>query len=542
MKKLFLILFFQQIYCQNTVNYIESTDIIANQERGFQKYSITDANYYSQTNYTNIDDNYYISLRTGNEKITVLFRYFLLANYLNSNISQTYLNNIQLDFDKIRSAGIKCIVRFSYSNIESPTAIQQPTKSQILTHINQLAPILETNKDIIVSHQAGFIGTYGEWYYTNSSEFGTNGNINMVQWQNRKDVVDAMLNATPLSIPLQVRYVGIKKTMYGTIPLDNATAYQNTPQARIGFYNDAFLNDYGDQGTYEVTGQYTNPVGTPDYIFLSNETKYLPMSGETNGLNPPRTDGTNAVIELNATNWSMINRDYFEQVITNWTNSGHLNTILKNIGYRMVLQNSTFNLEGNNLNYSINIENKGYANPYLFRNVYLVLRNETTSINQPFLLNTDFRTWQTTVNLSGNLDLSNLQNGNYTSYLYLPDVSPSISNRPEYSIAFANTNVWSGITGFNSLNQNFNLQVLNNENFSNTNSILYPNPFINVINLFEINNFERIEIFDVYGKLIYQNKDKNLKTISTLNWPKGIYFAKIFFEDKTYKNNKLLKM
>jgi hypothetical protein len=56
-----------------------------------------------------------------------------------------------------------------------------------------------------------------------------------------------MLAHTPVEIPIQVRYVGIKQTMFGTTPLNSSTAYQNTPNARIGFYNDAFLNDYGDQ-------------------------------------------------------------------------------------------------------------------------------------------------------------------------------------------------------------------------------------------------------------------------------------------------------
>lgn len=91
----------------------------------------------------------------------MIFRYFLLDAFLSSNISATYLSNIQVDFDRIRTAGLKCIVRFSYSNAEGSSA-QQPVKSQILQHLLQLAPVLETNNDIILSHQAGFIGTWGE--------------------------------------------------------------------------------------------------------------------------------------------------------------------------------------------------------------------------------------------------------------------------------------------------------------------------------------------------------------------------------------------
>lgn len=231
----------------------------------------------------------------------------------------------------------------------------------MLKHIDQIASILENNKDIIFSHQAGFLGTWGEWYYTNSSEFGTDGTINAAQWANRKEIVNAMLNATPVEIPLQVRYPLIKKTMYGNTQLTPATAYQNTPFARIGFYNDAFLNNWGDMGTYTVNSQNQNPVGTPDYNYLMNETKYTPMPGETNGLNPPRTDGNNAVLELNLTNWTTLNRDYYIQNFTNWIASGHYNDILQKLGYRFILESSTFSKNDNQLNINIKIRNVGYA-------------------------------------------------------------------------------------------------------------------------------------------------------------------------------------
>lgn len=151
---------------------------------------------------------------------------------MTSDISQTYLDNMQIDFDRIRTAGLKVIVRFSYTD-NTTAGLYQPSKTQILSHISQLENILTTNKDIIFAQQAGFIGKYGEWYYTNSPEFGTEGNIDTTQWNNRKDVILAILAHTPIEIPLQVRAVNIKQTMFGTTPLNATTAYQNTPNARI---------------------------------------------------------------------------------------------------------------------------------------------------------------------------------------------------------------------------------------------------------------------------------------------------------------------
>ncbi len=437
---------------QTTVNYTESNEIIANPERGLQKYSITNSNYNSQSNYSNLSQTALEGMRAGSEKATVLFRYFLLDSYFNTDISTTYLNNIQNDFNVIRASGLKCIVRFSYSNGQS-TAMQQPLKSQILKHIAQLEPVLSNNKDVILSHQAGFIGTWGEWYYTNSDEFGDKGIINQTQWNNRKEIVDAMLKATPPEIPLQVRYPAIKKTMYGSSPLTSKTAYQNSPNARIGFFNDAFLNNYGDMGTFSVSSPNQSPVGTSDYTYLSNESLYTPLTGETNGLNPPRTDGSNAVLEMNASNWTCLNRDYFGQVWLNWINSGHYDEILKKLGYRFVLTSSAFELKENKLNFEVNIKNIGFARLILKRQAYLILKNTQSNKTFTFLLQTDPRTWENSLIISQVFDIGSLPDGTYNSFLFLPDNNEPVSNRPEYAIQFANLNTWNKTNGYNELFQ-----------------------------------------------------------------------------------------
>ncbi|NHN28041.1 DUF4832 domain-containing protein [Flavobacterium jejuense] len=523
MRKINFILFIlcHSLFSQNTVNYTNSNEIFANPERGFQKYSITDANYATTANYSNISINELNGWYSGPDKVSVIFRYFLLEDFLNTNINATYLSNMQLDFDRIRTTGLKCIIRFSYSN-EQGTGVQQANKALILAHLNQLAPIINTNKDIIISHQAGFIGTWGEWYYTNATEFGTDGNITPTQWLNRKEVVDAMLTATPVSIPIQLRYATLKKIMYGNTPLTASTAYQNTAIARIGFFNDAFLNDYGDQGTYEVSSQYQNPVGTSDYIYISNETKYLPMSGETNGLNPPRTDGANAVLELENTNWSFLNRDYFEQNITNWTNSNHIDDIKRKLGYRFVLNNSIFDLQGTNLSVQINLINEGYARIFKERKVYLVLKNNTTSQQTSFLINTDCRTWENTINLSEIIDVSSLPMGDYSSFLFLPDSENSLATNPKYAIRFANDGIWEASSGMNNLSQTVSLGSLSTSSFENFDVTIYPNPATSSITINSKERISKMQLFNHLGQKVFIKASGSVIDISFL--PTGIYF------------------
>lgn len=448
-----------------TINYTPSSAIIANPERGLQKYSITPSDYSTRQRASSLTLSQLRNWKNSSDKVTVVFRYFLLDAFINQDINAVYLANMQKDFDNIRSAGMKLIIRFSYSDeytaederLKTP---QQATKAQILRHINQLTPLLQDNKDVILSHQAGFIGTWGEWYYTHSSEFGHEDLISRDHWSNRKDILDAMLTATPAEIPLQVRYVGIKTRVYGPVPLIPQTAYQNTPHARIGFFNDAFLNNWGDQGTYSVNSECQNPVGTAEYNYLSNETQFLPMTGETNGLNPcnsgSRTKGSNAVNELNLTHWTTLNRDYHPDFWDGIRSSGHYDDILKNLGYRFVLKNSTVTEDGLNFDFNLELENVGYAQIFKKREAYLIFKNTADNSISSYKLNTDVRSWKNNISISETIS-PNLE-GTFELFLWLPDEHSSLSTNSDYSIQCANINLWDAVTGYNSLQQTVQLK------------------------------------------------------------------------------------
>src|SRR5436190_15701833 len=188
----FLLSFFGNAQAVSTVNYISSSAVINNPERGFYKHHETQS-----TPYSVLDQNTLNSYKGSN--FTLILRMFYLKDFLNGPISGTYLTNIQSDFDKIRNAGLKCIVRFAYT--DRTTGTTDATKTQILSHISQLKPLLTSNSDIIAVVQAGFIGTWGEWYYT--THFGQNPTA--TDFQNRKEVLDAILGALPTSRMVQLR-------------------------------------------------------------------------------------------------------------------------------------------------------------------------------------------------------------------------------------------------------------------------------------------------------------------------------------------------
>lgn len=494
MKKilLLLLLLFSVMITSQNVTYASTSNIITNPEKGFYHYTSTG----SSGGYSLLTQSTLEGYRT-NENITVIQRQFFLRDFITGiPITSTYLTNMQTDFNRIRAAGAKVIVRFTYTSSSSYTVFQ-PKKTKILAHIAQLAPVINANKDVIVSIQAGFIGQYGEWYYTGSTEFGNADYTQYTtnQWTNRKQVMDAMINSFHISIPLQVRYVYAKQKMYGTSYV-----------GRIGFYNDAFLASYGDSGTFLVSGSQGVPSAT-DVAYWQTNTVNNPVSGETNVVNLPRTDCPNATLELNKFNWSLINKDYFPTVISNWQTAGCFSTIQKSIGYDFRLNNSNIN----NGILTINIGNYGYANLFKDRRAFLVCKNTTTNVNYSFLIDNNFKNCtNTSYNIVTNLTTLGLPTGTYKLYLNLPD--PLISNKL-YSIQTSNLNTWT-TEGFNDLQQ------------------IYTTPTINVINkTISLNSNETVRVYDLNGTLVCEDNDLSILKkgiyIIILKTPQGELIKKI---------------
>lgn len=76
-----------------------------------------------------------------NEKITLLLIEFVLDTFVTSNISSTFIANARADFATVRSAGMKSIVRFSYTQTDGD--MNDAKLPQLRNHIVQLAPVFK---------------------------------------------------------------------------------------------------------------------------------------------------------------------------------------------------------------------------------------------------------------------------------------------------------------------------------------------------------------------------------------------------------------
>src|SRR5688572_22780295 len=102
---------------------------------------------------------------TYTTKLSLVLRVIYLDTFIDAPISTNFLNSIQTDFEFLRAQGFKAIVRFAY-NQDTTRPFNEPSKARILEHIGQLGPLLRRNRDVIAVLQHGFIGAWGEGYYT----------------------------------------------------------------------------------------------------------------------------------------------------------------------------------------------------------------------------------------------------------------------------------------------------------------------------------------------------------------------------------------
>ncbi|TZF86501.1 DUF4832 domain-containing protein (plasmid) [Pedobacter sp. BS3] len=479
---------------QPTVTYTESTEDFPNPERGFYRYTETYTSNFTVLNaHTLAGYRQLQSIVNANYRVysTLVFRYYVLDDVKNTAIPQSTLDKINEDMAAARTAGVKLIPRFVYTISStggncSDGSICPPygdtSKEKVLQHIADLKPVLRDNADVIACVQFGFIGIWGEQYYTDffgdPSANGGQGKLTDTNWTDRAEILAALLNAVPASRMVQVRYPQQKQRyVYGVnapvtvAPLTEAEAFIENEKSRIGFHNDCFLSGPNDTGTYEDYGNSSSGRSASSSIvdalkeYQRKDSKYVVVGGETCAPFLPDINcepAGRAQAAFAEMHYSYINAQYNNEVNNVWQTTGCMDNIKKNLGYRFVLQNAIFPdavTAGNNFAFTINLINKGYASPYNARPVQLLLRKAGTQEVTTLAIDTDIRKWYTgTVKLESAVTIpANLEKGEYELLLNLPDAYESIAARPEYSIRLANNNVWEETTGYNKLN--YKIQV-----------------------------------------------------------------------------------
>ena len=440
---------------QNTVSRTytaDNTTNFSNPERGFyeQVEQVVTADGTS-----NLSDHYFSDGRS--EGRSLLLRLYYLDNFRTKTLPQAVLDEITADMAKFRANGFKCILRFAYTAEAYDNASQNQDASPAIwqQHLSQLKQVLQDNADVIYVVQAGFLGAWGEWYYSSQ------GIGSAIPQDAKRNLINWLLDAVPANRCVQLRTPKFKTDYIGSATaLTDATAYQGTPQARLGHHNDAFCNGEPNQGTYENA--------TKDKAYIAQECLYVPNGGETNIENDNDKTYTNygtgaaAATEMKRLRYSYLNYSYSTYATDKWqaekdaSGSSYYDIMACQMGYRFVLTDGTYPTQataGKNMHISLKINNTGYAPLYNERHAYIVLKN--TDKTYWIQLQSDPRSWRPDQTTAITEDLSlpaEMVAGTYALYLHLPDADSRIAANPAYAVRLANTDIWDSATGYNSLN------------------------------------------------------------------------------------------
>ncbi|MBO4416935.1 MAG: DUF4832 domain-containing protein [Bacteroidales bacterium] len=422
-----------------TVTYTASEENFPNPERGFYV-----GDEVHQANIRGIAD---ASLRAARLQGRTLFLLeFYLTDYVATDIADDYLQTIRARFQSLRNGGCKCILRFCYSNgMDVSDKPWDAPLEQVLRHIEQVKPLIQEFYDVIMVVQAGFIGSWGEWYYTDN--FKDNAS--------RKTLMEALLAAVPEQRQIELRTPSYKMRLYGLTLADTITraeAHLPTTKARLGGHNDCYVSSANDWGTFNNKNERA---------YWGAETLYTIMGGESCDVTEYcHCEGTEryngALKDLAVYHLTYLNNGYHQGVLKRWREEGCMDEIKIRLGYRYRLEEGQFTkapAAGKPFQVILKMSNDGFSPAQNPRDAELILADASGKVVKTWPLESDPRFWMPaqTTTINQTITLPEGLSGKMTLYLNLPDPCATLRSDPRFSIRLANEGTWQEETGFNTL-------------------------------------------------------------------------------------------
>ena len=426
----------------NHISFTECDDIFPNPERGFyfvQSFKSASA---SLLTASKIEQN-----RLQNR--TICYLGFYPKKYMNGHIADDFIQMVRNNMQVLRENGAKCIMRFAYSDSENEKP-WDPTPEVVQMHIADIKPVLQEYSDVIMCLQAGFVGVWGEWYYTENFEFTPSTPEDHVL---RKQVTDAMLEALPTDRTIGLRTPMFKRNMYASSYRDTltlATAYDGSPKSRVSGFNDCFGASANDLGTFDNDASRE---------YWKRDTRYTLMGGETCGVSS-YCECAVTLKDCEDYHWTYLNIEYNRQVHNVWKDGGCWDEIERRLGYRLSFADVYHSTPaaGQDMTVALQIKNSGFAAPMNGRAVELILVDGNGKKTVCELNDVDPRYWFAgrTVNIEKAISIPADASGKCTLYLNLPDPEPTLHDNPRFSIRLANDGIWNDELGYNKIME-FNL-------------------------------------------------------------------------------------
>lgn len=379
--------------------------------------------------------------------ITIIYTGYYLTDFMESDISQEYLDMIDANMQVLRENGAKCLLRFAYKTDMYETGHPWDASPEwVHRHIEQLKPVLQRNSDVVLCLQAGFIGVWGEWAFT---DHFVRGPKTPEEHALRKEVMIALLDAMPQNRQIALRTPMFKKNMFLDSYADSVTlqtSHNGSDLSRICAHNDCFGADYNDMGTFTDKGART---------FWQTESRYVMMGGETCQISR-YCKCEQSLKDMEDYHWTYLSGP--SNISDRWETDGCYDEILRRLGYRLIITDMHYTPKpqaGESFRMVLELRNRGFAAPMNPRKVELVFVDGNGNKTVYELDDVDPRYWfgGQNVILDREIKIPSDASGICTLHLNLPDPEPRLHDNPLFSIRLANADIWDETTGYNELIQ-----------------------------------------------------------------------------------------
>ena len=358
----------------------------------------------------------------GEEGHTLALLEINLCNYTGGDISDAGLQSLAALFDALRGREMRYIVRFLYDWNGENMQVEPTNISIVKRHMEQTAPIINANADLIYTLQGLFVGNWGEMNGTRYTDT-----------ESLRELAACLENATDDGVFLSVRM----PMQWRRIRPDSDGLEDD--ERRLGLFNDGMLGSESDLGTYGTKArseaEYTDMWRREDeLLFQELLCRGVPNGGE---IVKGRDDiSLSEYIEyLRTLHVSYLNEEYDRRVMDGWAEetvrggvwdgADGLSYIGAHLGYRFTAENPvlTYRYLRNAVHVSVDLRNVGFA-PACFALMPRIELYADGELRYSFPLEGDAGSlWggphTGAAALSADIPLSEIEKGDYSVHLVL---------------------------------------------------------------------------------------------------------------------------
>jgi hypothetical protein len=347
--------------------------------------------------------------------------------------------------DPARAAGAKVVFRPRYDT-EGPN---KPSKCGLFhaktiqrqkDHIDAVAKMIASYKDVIAFIQAGYLGKWGEWNTEDEPETTAPFLFNDA---NRAEIIDHVLKTYKEH---QIEQdVGLRRPVFAREVVLRAEA-NGEPRPNVGIHNDCFMASNSDGGTYSdfenIDANFHDVQKAKDCAReLAQDASFGGETCKPSGSERWR-DCNQVLAESAEMHLTYLNGDFFQGALDLWREKGCFETIRRRIGYRFEVKRVEYTQNvapGGSFTVVIDIENSGWAKLHKPRTAEVVLRADGIPPERYTPSNSTTAEWApapgTTTTRLELTDTAPITPGTYSVRLAIPD--PDARERIAYAVKLA---------------------------------------------------------------------------------------------------------